>query len=454
MLRGIEQMPAAEEYLFFDSTRRNRAQYPVPGNYTVFLEQDSGNTGLPTGVIGEGATGPLSVPGALQLPTTRQVGVQDFYAGWRFTIHPETRNVVSYNQFSNTVTLDVPFTVPVVSVPFTAEGRQSVNILDPVIGGIPYDSGTTAGGSLPASVDLGVLANTQDNYYINSSLEIGGEFRNITQYDGTTQTAEVSPPFIVPVVAVPWQVRYEPPVQTGVTLTAVSSLRAVSLAATTPRGLLSTPTSTSFVRMVSGVASGQVAQIQGYTGAPAHVASLLGELRGFTTLPAPGDSYEILNLTRDNSRPLHYRGSWASQNQPTCYAVNLKYLSLPNRVVFGGTGGLITSYPYVVVELEASNSSTLGTVYSNSPEFSAPGIKFVVPTDDYTATTDFVRLVNTNTTQMVKFKPTRVAFKVTVRLPGGEVLQFSPDTQPPAPPDRLVQVTALFSFSTGNACSS
>ncbi|MBL4588150.1 hypothetical protein JKY79_02290 [Candidatus Babeliales bacterium] len=432
------------EYLVFDSTRRNRQEYPDPGDFRVFLESSSSNTGVASGLTQSGATGPSSVLASIELPLERRVGIQDYYAAWSICIQSQTRSAVSYNPTTNTITLDVPFVgIAVANVPFRMSGRSGVNILDPVIGAIPYASGTTTAAAAGTVIPLGITGSTQDNFYIQSVLEIGGEYRTILLYDGTAQTATVNAAFTVAVATQPWMVRFELPQSTGA-LTAVSSVRAVSLSATTPTGLLNNDNSVHYVRMTSGAAAGQLAQIQGYTGSPAFVVSLL---TGITTLPAIADTYEILGLTKDNARSLDYRGSQAAQSQAVCYDVELVHVSLPNKVLFSGTGGLITTKPHVVVELEASNSSTTGTLYSNSPEYSNLGLKWVVPVDDYTNTTEFVRLHGINMTQKVKFKPTRNSFRVTVRLPGGAVVKYEPDTVAPFPPNPDLQITAVFSFA-------
>jgi len=431
------------EYLVFDSTRRNRNDNPNPADFRVFTESAS-NMGVPAGLSFAGVTGPSSTLAVIEMPTNKRIGVADYYAAWTIQVGPQTRAAVSYDSVANTISLDAPFVgISVVGAQFRMLGRSGVDVLDAVIGAIPYDAGVTTGAALGTTIPLGAGANPQNNFYINSVLEIGGEYRTVVLYEGGTQTATVNAAYTVPVAAQPWLTRYDRPQTTG-TLVAASSTKAVSLAANTPIGLLNNDNSTHYLRMTSGAALGQIAQIQGYTSSPSHVVGLGG---GITNLPAAADTYEILGLTRDNVRTLHYRGSWAAQSQASCYAVSLIHLSLPNKVVFSSIGGLITDYSYVVVQLESSDSSTTGSLYANSSAFGASGISFIVPIDDSTNNTTFVRLRNIDITQNVKFTPTRNSFKITIKLPGGEVLRYAPDTVSPLPPDPLLQIAASFSFT-------
>lgn len=432
-----------EEFLFFDSTRRDREQYPNPSDYVVPLAGLRTQQSNSTSVHKDGTTLQGSTAVSIILPESARVTITDYYATASIRIGVQTRIITAYNPATNVATVGVAFTVPTAGVPFILTIRGAGTVVDPVVGGVPYDSGTTGGGSLPAAVDLGGTASAVDNFYINSVLEIGGEFRSITAYDGTSNVATVAPAFTVPVAAVAWQVRFERPASTG-SLSAVSSTLAVSLAPGTPQSIFgSLGKNVQYLRMTGGAASGDLRRIVGYGGVATNQVRVD---TAFSALPAAADTYEILSLTRENALPMDYRGSVASQNQPVCYLVELKEITLPNQTVASGQGDNITSYPYVVVELESSDSSTQGAVYANTPVFSGPGAKFMVPIDDSTVVTEFIRLEHQRIAQTLSFKPNHGSFRITVRLPSGEVLAYTADDFSPSPPNRLLQITALFSF--------
>ena len=89
-------------------------------------------------------------------------------------------------------------------IPITYPGRDSTTAtaLDPVIDAIPYTGSTDPPGTNQTGVSadasnitLDPQESTIDNFYINSVLEISGEYRTITSYNGTTFVATVSSPF-------------------------------------------------------------------------------------------------------------------------------------------------------------------------------------------------------------------------------------------------------------------
>ena len=97
---------------------------------------------------------------------------------------------------------------------------------------------------------------------------------------------------------------------------------------------------------------------------------MLTSLIATTTVPviAPGTQYEILQFSFDNAYPFVYTGSTVSQQEMSCYEIQLSNLILPNRTLIHG--GRIAFYPYVYVELQnisGSSSRLTNTIYSNNP---------------------------------------------------------------------------------------
>jgi hypothetical protein len=156
---------------------------------------------------------------------------------------------------------------------------------------------------------------------------------------------------------------------------------------------------------------------------------------------------EILAITRDNFVPLEYNGTMVSQNETVCYEIALTFLSLPN--VDLAAGSRIAFYPYVYVLLEnATEPSGLvrGVFYSNNPN--THKALFVAPITDTSdpENTPYVRVNGFGITQTVKFKPND-ALHFKVFLPDGSPFQpLDADNPPPLPPNKYLQVSAVFSI--------
>ena len=170
---------------------------------------------------------------------------------------------------------------------------------------------------------------------------------------------------------------------------------------------------------------------------------------GLITTPLVGSPIEILPFSYDNFNPFIYTGSLVSQNQMTCYEVQLISLTLPNALLTVSEGGQIAYYPYVYVQI--SNVSATGAglkniIYSNNPN--ATNVIFRAPIYDVRnpATSPFVRIDGGSMIQTIKFKPNdNLYFRVT--LPNGDSFDTVLDEYfSPSAPNPLGQVTALFSF--------
>lgn len=160
-----------------------------------------------------------------------------------------------------------------------------------------------------------------------------------------------------------------------------------------------------------------------------------------------GNTYEIMNFTKDNFAPMCYTGSTVSQNELVCYEIELLSLVLPNVVLTAGSR--ISFYPFVYVQFGTFNSSMNHSncvFYSNNPD--ANTALFICPTTDVSnpLTSQFIKLDGQKTVQTVKFKPND-NLKFRVFLPNGELfLPLTPDNYSPLPPNILLQVEAMFSI--------
>jgi hypothetical protein len=179
-----------------------------------------------------------------------------------------------------------------------------------------------------------------------------------------------------------------------------------------------------------------------YSGAPNYTAKLN---QSVGNLIQSGDTYEILNFTRDSFVPLIYSGTRTSQE--VCYEIQNIALILPNITV--EEGGIMQSYPYFYVEFQnisTSNNGNINTIYSNNPNSTRK--LFRVPVSDISPSSisGFVKLDKTYMSQVIKLSPCS-SFKLGVYLPDGRPLIFSiADTKSPLPPDPYLQLSILFSL--------
>lgn len=169
----------------------------------------------------------------------------------------------------------------------------------------------------------------------------------------------------------------------------------------------------------------------------------------FTSTPVPGTSVEILNFSYDNVNPFTYTGSIVSQQQMVCYEVELLNVILPNETLAVGEGGRIAFYPYVYVEISnvsAAEARLKNIIYSNNPN--AFSVTFRVPIDDVInpLISNYVRVDGDGMVQTIKFKPNdNLYFRVT--LSNGEAYQtILPEYYSPSPPNPNAQISTCFSI--------
>ena len=168
-----------------------------------------------------------------------------------------------------------------------------------------------------------------------------------------------------------------------------------------------------------------------------------------TTSFTDGTYYEILQFSYDNHNPFVYTGSVTSQQESSCYQLELVDLILPNKILNCGFGSRIAFYPYLYVEvtnISGSSSGTKNSIYSNNPN--ATSAVFRVPIYDVQnpIASAFVKLDGDGMVQTLKFKPNDNIF-FSVRLPNGELFKIlDQERYSPQQPNPDIQISALFGF--------
>jgi hypothetical protein len=176
---------------------------------------------------------------------------------------------------------------------------------------------------------------------------------------------------------------------------------------------------------------------------------------GSVDIPLPtnaftnGANFEIFCFSYDNHNPFVYTGSVTSQQETSCYQIELMDIILPNKILNCGFGSRIAFYPYLYVELSnisGSSSGTRNAIYSNNPN--AVRAVFRVPIYDVQnpIASAFVKLDGDGMIQTLKFKPNDNIF-FSVRLPNGDLFKtLEAEKYSPYEPNPDIQISALFSF--------
>ena len=335
-------------------------------------------------------------------------------------------------------------------IPITYPGRTSTGetAVDPIIDAIPYTESinppginVTSLGSTTTNIILDAGETTIQNYYINAILQISGEFRIISQYNGLTRTATVSIPFSIPPPAgTVYYTRGAQPFFIG-TVGAVPAPTTNSFVLNGGPSSLNNIYNNTYIRFTSGVNNGLIFLISTYDGS----TSVVTLKTYMPNIPAPGDTIELDSFTRDNASTLVYAGNVNNSGQNAYYEIELCWLSLPNIVLNVGYGGTLDRYPYVYVSLYNEGRRLYNQpMFSNNPNSTLA--LFKVPINEYVGDTSFLTLKDSKSKQIVRFE-TNQDIRFTVTLPDGTVVGYNKvDTTSPLEPNPFVQVNALFSF--------
>lgn len=301
------------------------------------------------------------------------------------------------------------------------------NAMDPIILSFPYETDQTSGGSSLTQIALSALSSTIINYYVNSIINIGNEFRKIISYDNTTQIATVDVAFsVAPPALTPYWIRKEFPNELGNpgsyedTLPVNSSLTTVTL------GALASDMDDVYVNKYiffpdPNPINFEWSRIISYDGTT-KVATLVTTLKNIKVVGSP---YQILQFSYDNSKSLNFNGVQIFGN-PVCETIRLVNLIVPNANVKGGYGGTLEDYPFLYVALYSEKGQTWNTpIESNNPV--ASKCLFKVPVTFY-PNTSWLTLQGSFMSQTIKFREND-DLRIIIYLPNGDILDFYPNSQ-------------------------
>lgn len=335
-------------------------------------------------------------------------------------------------------------------IPITYPGRDSTaaTAIDPVIDSIPYTGSINPPGvnvtgisTSPVLITLDVGESIIDNFYIDSFLQVSGEYRRIIKYNGTSKTATIESPFsVLPSNGTVYYTRRSIPFFTGSIVASpaptINSFALNSLASSINGIYIN-----SYVRFTSGPNTDLVFRIVSYDGSNRQV-TVFGNI---PVVPTVGTIVELVSFTRDNASTLLYSNTSGTSNQSGYYEIELLWISVPNQILGTGYGGTLDRYPYVYVRLfNEGNRLTNQSLFSNNPNSTLA--LFKVPVDQYFGNTSFITLTNAKTKQVIRFE-NNTDLRFTVTLPSGVTVKFSEsDNFTPMSPDPFLQVNALFSI--------
>ena len=156
---------------------------------------------------------------------------------------------------------------------------------------------------------------------------------------------------------------------------------------------------------------------------------------------------EILEFSYDNLFPFTYSGSTVSQQEMVCYEIELLNLVLPNSTMTVGGGARVSFYPYVYVEISNVNAAETGmkyTIYSNNPNAQRAVFRAAIDDVPNPIITPFIKIDGDGMVQTIKFKPND-NLRIRITLPGGELYQTVITEQfSPLPPASLGQISGVF----------
>ncbi|MDD4931463.1 MAG: hypothetical protein PHG66_04965 [Candidatus Colwellbacteria bacterium] len=335
-------------------------------------------------------------------------------------------------------------------IPITYPGRNSTaaTAIDPIVDAIPFTassnppgSNVTQAGSTTNSIVLGTGETTIDNFYVNTVLEIAGQFRTISSYVGSTHIAIVTVAFPgAPVAGTVYYTRKIQPFFVG-TVAAVPAPTPSSFALAGGPSIINNIYSNSYVRFTSGVNSGLVFLISSYVGLT-NVVTLSSTM---PNVPGAGDTLELDSFSRDNASTLVYSGTVNNSSQNAYYEIELCWLSVPNLILGVGYGGALDRYPYIYVSLYNEGRRLYNQpMFSNNPNSTLA--LFKVPVNEYFGDTSFLTLKDAKSKQVVRFE-TNQDIRFTITLPDGTIVEYAePDSLSPLEPNPFNQVNALFAF--------
>lgn len=339
-----------------------------------------------------------------------------------------------------------------------------ITALDPILLAFPYETNLTSGGSTLTQIALSVSSSNIRNFYQGSYLEIAGEFRLIESYDAFTQVASISTtnPFsAAPPALTPYTIRKQPPfepkpttfpVPPVVLTTGIATGNTISVRLNAGASVIPNYYKNYYIFLpgLTPPETYQYARIDAYDSVT-KIATLASPLTG--VVPA-GSMYEIFEFNRDNVVPLKYSGN-QTINNPILLKISLVYVTIPNRYIKYGYGGLLSDYNYIYVALYSGSSQTSNySLYSNNPYSSLALFKVPITfLRNVITQQSFLTLNFTGMIQTISFRE-KDTLHFSVFLPNGSILGFEPYNKDsyfndkigkfPIESDPLEQVTACF----------
>ena len=166
-------------------------------------------------------------------------------------------------------------------------------------------------------------------------------------------------------------------------------------------------------------------------------------------IAAPAKGQEILPFTRDSATQFNFTGPLVTSDQTETYEVELLNLVLPNTLLASGRGGRAIFYPYFYVELRQLSTSTtqsFNVIYSNNPNSYRMLFRAIVDDTPIPAISPFIKIDGDGMAHTIRIKPNDT-FRFSVYHANGELLKtVIEDSVSPTEPNPLPQISACFSF--------
>jgi len=212
-----------KRYLELDSNFRNRKLYPNPCDFIIDINAATRNTpqsALDPIILAFPYEVNLTSGGSTVIQIALSVNsstIRNFYKGSVLEINNIFRKIISYDEFSQTATVDIayPF-APLALTSYTIRKEIPVDYNVTTQAQIPF-TGIPELDNTPTSrkIRLNASSITSDNYYNNLYIFIPGvsppasyQYSRIMKYFGSSQMAIIDNPFLPPIIAagVPYEI--------------------------------------------------------------------------------------------------------------------------------------------------------------------------------------------------------------------------------------------------------
>ena len=376
-----------------------------------FLEKMAYRTSPINALVAVASTSVMTLSGndgGLNLLGGAVVGNNNFYVGYTIRMitgaaAQQIVTIVAYNAVTNQITVFPGFTpapaaLDTYILEFNGQAQKIVKYVDFRATALPGSTVTQV--NFPAIDNNGINASDVNGYYNNLYIvRGGGEVRTITDYQVT---------------------------RVGNTIT--SRIATVN----TAFGGIPGP-----FTITSGIVNPGFTSIISQFATPAH--DLLGGQLNYGFLP----------FSYDNLYPFVYTGSQVSQQEMSCYQIQLISIVLPNLTLDTNYGSLISFHPYVYVELQnvsAAGSGHNNIIYSNNPNANKMLFRCVIGNVPAPGSQRFIALNSDGMVQTIKFKPND-NLRFSVHMPSGDLFKtIIPETFGPFIPNPFIQISACFSI--------